>query len=396
MIWAQRLVTLALVLSLGALSVLAMAWNLRLPIVDSRLAGTIADDPSRVLSQLRAELTRSALGLSKDYQEDVVGASHRDPLSDEAFIVAALGSVNEGRYNEASRLLEIARQRDPRAPVTRVMLFEAYLRQAKPKQVVAEAVVLERLRPGSTRALLPLLASLAQNVSTRAAATQALEGSLLNYPIMRALAEQLVDPELIMTFNADITGEQLRNKTVRHEVNGLIGPYLRAEQWPQAAELWTHFYARQPTELERVIDPKFSGEVGPPFGWQFTQSEGGLAEQSDAGLKIVHFGRKSWLVARQALLLKPGTYRLVYKLGQPATNIPALAWRVDCATSGLALLDLPFQRATILGTRVSDQFSVPADTCPAQWLELAARLGETRGARSVVIQSVELERLGDK
>ncbi|NBB23621.1 hypothetical protein GVM20_00595 [Porphyrobacter sp. SLTP] len=383
-------------LSLGALALLAMTWNLRLAPFDSRLAGSLADDPFRVLSQTRAELTRNPSGPSLAYRSAVLGAARREPLSDEAFVVAAFGAANEGRYSEALRLLEIARQRDPRNAITRVMLLEAYLRQANAKQVVTEAGVLERLRPGSTQTLLPVLASLVQNDTTRAATKQALQGSLLNYPIMRELAEQQVDPALIMALSARMTAEQLSSDSIRQQVGGLIDPYLKAERWPEAAQLWAHFYARQPADLGRVIDPKFSGNVGPPFGWQISASDGGLAEQSVAGLQVVHFGRKNWVVARQALLLTPGTYRLNYSLGTQGTSLPDLAWRVDCATSGTTLIDLPFERANILGTRVTDRFTVPVDACPAQWLALAARVGDERGARSVVIRSVEILRLGNE
>jgi hypothetical protein len=394
-IWAQRMAAVLLGVAMSALAFLATAWNLGLPPLDPQLAGSLADDPARVFGRFRSELTPSPSGISDAYRKEVLDAARRDPLGDEALLVAALGSGSEGRYSEASRLLELARKRDPRNEITRIMLLEVYLRQARAREVVTETAVLERLSPGATQTLLPLIVGFAQNASTRAAATRAIEGSTLDYPVMRALAELQVDPALIMSLRASMTAEQLRDDSAMQQVNGLIDPYLRAGKWSEAAQLWGYFYKRQPGELGRVTDPKFSGSPGPPFGWQFTRTDGGLAEESDEGLQIVHFGRKGWVVARQALMLKPGTYRLSYKLGREAPNLPDLAWRIDCATSGTTLLDLPFKRENFLGISVTDRFTVPSDACEAQWVALAARVGDTTETGSVVIRSVDISWQGD-
>jgi hypothetical protein len=213
---------------------------------------------------------------------------------------------------------------------------------------------------------------------------------------MGALAERQVDPTLIMSLRSPLTAEQVRSDSARQNVSGLIDPYLSTGRWAEAAELWGHFYARQPDTLGRVTDPAFSGVPGPPFGWQFVRTDGGLVEQGKGGLQVVHFGRKGWIVARQALLLKPGTYRLGYALGRDSGTPPDLAWRVDCAESGTTLLDLPFQRENFLGMTATDSFTVPAEACPAQWLALAVRVGDTTETRSAVIRSVRISRQGEQ
>jgi hypothetical protein len=383
-------------LVLCALTFLATASNLGLPALDPRLAGSLADDPARVLNRLPSELKPTGAAVSAAYRLEVMGASQRDPLNDTAFLVAALRSGSQGRFSEALRLLELARKRDPRNSITRVMLLEGYLRQARAKQVMTELAVLERLSPGATQKLLPLIVGLAENASTRDAAMQGLRGSPIDYPVMRALAGRQADPMLIMSLRPALTAEQVRSDTVRQQVSSLIGPYLSAGQWADAAELWGHFYARQPDTLGRITDPAFSGVPGPPFGWEFIGTDGGLVEQGNGGLQIVHFGRKGWIAARQALLLKPGMYRLSYTLSAERGNPPELAWRVDCAESGTTLLDLPFQRENFLGMAATDSFMVPAEGCPAQWLALAARIDDTTETRSAVIRSVKISRQGEQ
>ena len=395
LILAQRLSALLLGLALCALTVLATAWNLGLPVLDPNLAGSLADDPARVFNRLPSELAPSGAGVPDTYRQEVRGAARRDPLNDAGLIVGALHSNSEGRFSEALRLLELARKRDPRNSITRVMLLEGYLRQARAKEVVTELAVLERLSPGATQKLLPLIVGLAENASTREATMQGLRGSPIDYPVMRALAERQADPTLIMSLRPVLTAGQVRSDSAQQQVSGLIDPYLSAGQWAEAAALWGHFYARQPDTLGRVTDPAFSGVPGPPFGWQFVRNDGGLVEQGEGGLQIVHFGRKGWIVARQALLLKPGTYRLGYTLGRESGTPPDLAWRVDCAQSGATLLDLPFQRENFLGVAVTDTFTVPTEACPAQWLALAARVGDTTETRTAVIRSVKISRMGE-
>jgi hypothetical protein len=276
------------------------------------------------------------------------------------------------------------------------MLFEAYLREARGKEVVAEAVVLNRLIAGSNQTILPILANLVQNPSTREDAADALGASVLTYPVLRALAERQVSPELLMSLAGDPIDVEEFSADARQQINSLSAPYIKAGKWSQAAELWSHFYRRKPSELGQIIDPEFSGRFGGPFGWQLGRSDGGLAEQGENGLQVVDFGRKGWEVARQALLIRPGSYRLRFKLDGETGNLPDLAWRVVCAGRGGTLLDLPLRGEKFLGLAASDSFNVPADGCPAQWLSLVSRGGGGGQARVVVIRSVAIAQPGEE
>lgn len=377
----------------GALCVvvlLATIWNLGLDPVDQRLTGSPADDPARIFGQLGLQLEADSAVVSPSYRSEVRSAAQRAPLSDEPFLIEALVSRSEGRFHEAMERLEQARRRDPRNRLTRIMLFEAYLHQARAGQVVEEAAALYRLGTGSTQAILPILANLVENPSTRKAAVEALQASVLFYPVLRTLAEREVNPELLISLaGAPVDLKQFSDDT-RQQINGLSAPYIKSGKWSQAADLWAHFYRQQPAKLSQVIDPEFSGKLGPPFGWQLGRSDGGLVEQADNGLHIVDFGRKSWEVARQLLLIRPGTYRLSYELDDETANLPDLAWRVDCDGGGETLLELPFRRENLLGLAASDNFTVPADGCSAQWLSLVSTGSGSGQTRSIVIRSVTI------
>jgi hypothetical protein len=393
---AQRIAAVLLASGLCVAVLLAASWNLGLSPVDKRLVASPADEPARVFRQLSSELTDDGAGVSDFYRNRVRNAVRRDPLSDEVFILEAMASRNEGRFREGLERLEQARNRDPRNRLTRLMLFESYLREARAKEVVVEAAVLDRLGAGSTQMILPLVASLAQNPSTRNATAEALGSSVLEYPVLRALAERQVSAALIIALSGDPSDVQNFSDDTRRRISGLTAPYIRAGQWSQVADLWTHFYARQSGELGRVTDTEFTGKLGPPFGWQFSRSDGGVAQSGDNGLEVVDFGRKGWEVARQALMLRPGTYRLQYKLSEKAGNLPDLAWRLECDSSGGNLLDLPFQSHNFLGQIATDRFTVPAVNCPAQWLSLISKGGGGAETRSVIIGSVEISQPGEE
>ncbi len=393
-IWVHRLVTLAVASCLGVLAAISLAWNLGLSLAGPGFTGGLLDDPAQTWARLSDDLAEGRFELSGEYQEQFRAAAHRDPLSDAPFLLKAIDSSEQGRFREALVRLEQARTRNPRNRFTRILLFDAYLRAGRAGGVVTEAVALDRLRTGSTQKLLPVLVSLAENPSTRREATRTIGGSPLEYPILRALAEQQVSPDLLMSFTSRPMEENSLDEKAKQQISGLIDPYLKAGKWSEAAGLWMHFYARRPAELGRVVDPGFTGNLGPPFGWQIGKSDGGLTEQEGKGLQIIDFGRKKWEVARQALLLRPGTYRLHYKLNDEPADAPDLAWRVDCAASGKNLLDLPFQSKNFLGMVATDRFTVPADNCPAQWLFLVSRGGAAGETRSVFIRSADISQLG--
>lgn len=396
MIVLQRTATAILASGLSAVVFLVASWNLELSPFDQRLVASPVDDPARIFRQFSSELTADGAGVSDSYRAEARDAARRDPLSDEIFILEAMASRSEGRFREGLTRLEQARKRDPRNRLTRLLLFEAYLREARASEVVVEAVVLDRLRAGSTQMILPLLASLAQNPSTRDATAEALGSSVLEYPVLRALAERQVSVALLISLSGDPSDVQNISDDKKQRISGLTAPYIRAGEWSQAADLWAHFYAQQSGGLGRVIDSELTGKLGPPFGWQFSRSDGGVAQSGSNGLEIVDFGRKRWEVARQAVLLKPGTYRLQYELSDRTGVLPDLAWRVDCDGNGGNLLDLPLLSEDFLGLPVSDRFTVPNMNCPAQWLALMSRGGAGSETRSVVIHSVEISKPGDE
>lgn len=392
MIVAQRLAGVVVVLALLALIVISSAWNLRVPPSALGIEGTLASDPAHVFRQLRPALLEGGKDVSAPYRQAVFLNAQRDPLSDEPFILAAITDNIAGRYRQSLTRLELARERDPRNRITRIMLFEAYLREARAKDVVTEAAVLDRLRAGSTPTFLPLLANLAQNPTTRDATAKALGSSPLDFSILNALAQRQVSASLLTAFADRARLQPPFNVQAKQQINALLSPYLKADNWTEAAQIWIHFYKRPLGELGKVTDPQFAGTLGPPFGWELTRSDGGLVAFGEQGLELVDYGRKGWVVARQALILEPGTYELSTTLEATSQVPPQLNWWVDCADSAAILLNLPLMQARFLGVAPQATFTVPVQDCPVQWLALAARPGDTAQTTATTLRSVGLAR----
>jgi len=98
----------------------------------------------------------------------------------------------------------------------------------------------------------------------------------------------------------------------------------------------------------------------------------GLAKREPGGrLHVTFYGQQDGLLARELLMLAPGSYRLTMAVSGDGEQRRALTWSLRCDRtqtpfSGISL-DLVASRPWL--------FTVPA-TCPAQWIELSGISGD--------------------
>jgi hypothetical protein len=137
-----------------------------------------------------------------------------------------------------------------------------------------------------------------------------------------------------------------------------------------------------------IYDPSFRGlDAPPPFNWSLTSSTVGLAEREGGGLHVLFYGQNDGVLARQLLLLPPGSYRLRFTLGEGGVHPESLSWSIRCDKSVSAL-----SSADIVATAAGGwSFEVPPD-CPAQWLELTARSEDISQQSDVTIGRLKLDR----
>lgn len=389
MLSLARIALIGFALLSGVLVLVAAAWNLKLPIGSVEPTSSVFQDPAKLNTQLRTQLAENDLLASATDESIVHSAAELDPLSDGVFILAALDSREQGRYREALNTLQVARQRDPRNRIARLLLADGYAREARAGEFVAEALALDQLQAGTSRLLIPVLARFATNPTTSAETITALRDSRLGDQVMSQLARDTVSPDLLLQFRFRPKRGGLISDEDRRKIDGLVRPYIDEREWSAAQTLWLDFYSHPEVLFSEVTDGDFRGELGPPFGWRFQQSAG-IVELNSAGLELVHYGRSDWNVATQVLLLRPGSYRLDYDVVARNGDLSSLVWTVACLDGGGNLLTLSFDRSGLFDLAQRDTFVVPDQDCAAQQLSLLGRVDDAGSARSATIGSVEI------
>lgn len=113
-----------------------------------------------------------------DAQRLIAGAMARTPAAGQPLALAGLAASAEGDLTRATRLMETARDRAPRAALARNWLLNEYVRTGRYDEALTEAGVLMRLAP-ETR---PQTYALVQAMAARADAAPAVGRALARRP----------------------------------------------------------------------------------------------------------------------------------------------------------------------------------------------------------------------
>lgn len=383
-----RLLIVSSAVSLGGLASLTALWNLGQPVSITGLSEGVTNAPSRVMREAAGTVRASpGAAVPVELAARVRNAARLDPLQAETFLIAALDQAPGGADGKRLELLEEARRRNPRSNEVRIFLIDEYLRRGDGGAAAIEISVLQRLLPQAQQVLLPMLGQLVADPATRSQVISALSGPLRK-PLLQDLARGNASPYLLIAMTPDLAGKAM-DEQERGWIADLSQPYVERGDLAAARMLWTHFNGMDAPAGE-VVDPSFEGRAGPPFGWVLTTTGGGIAEARDGRLEVSHYGRSGWVVARQLLQLRPGTYRLAFDRSKKSGPLPNLAWRIDCLGSGTSLLDYPLTPSGPFVSATPDKFTVPAQGCPGQWLALTARPDEAPGTRTIAIGNVRV------
>lgn len=146
----------------------------------------------------------------------------------------------------------------------------------------------------------------------------------------------------------------------------------------------------RPSPDTLVVDGDFSDPTAQaPFAWTLKQSAGFTSavvnddrRDGETALRVDYDGYGSGGVARQFLMLPPGSYRLVLDARiEDGDRNPGLVWKIHCGANVVAgEIEPVFSQGDAGWKRFETPFTVPAD-CPGQWLVLHTIPGDRRGAR---------------
>jgi hypothetical protein len=310
----------------------------------------------------------------------------RDPLAAEPFLVPGTNASSEGRLDRAGALLREAARRDPRSPAARYLLADLYLRQGRTADGLRQVGALVRRLPKAAGPLTPSLAAFA----TQPGAADQVRAILNDNPQLRGnvlatLAENPANVALVL----DLAGEQPQSGPPPEWQSRLVRRLVQAGDYVRAYQLWTRFAGVARPAEPGLFNQEFRpSRALPPFNWTLTAGAAGIAEAAPGGgLRVLFYGRETAVLAAQLMLLKPGRYRLRYRLSGPLANDTPLAWGINCLPGNDPLA----------GTSLADgrdlTFIVRAG-CRAQELQLRGSPAELPANVDLTIAGLELIREG--
>jgi hypothetical protein len=213
---------------------------------------------------------------------------------------------------------------------------------------------------------------LASNSDLESAALLALAGDASNADAAMALAD-----------------EAHRTSTIAW-VPAMLSTLVQSGQYEKAHAIWSKVSHVHIGPGQTIYDPAFAdASAPPPFNWELMSSAVGLAERQPGGkLHVIFYGQQDGLLARQLLLLAPGSYRLSMVAAGDLGRSKALTWSIRCDRA-----QTPFSAVSLdVVAKKPWTFTVPGD-CPAQWLELSGISSDVAQQSEFAISRLQLVRV---
>lgn len=327
-------------------------------------------------------------------------AATSSPLAFEPFFLAAKAAEQQGRLEQAVRLMEEAKRRRPSFLMTRLQLVAYYGQSSRFDELLAEMNFVLRMSGEARRLILPELLKLIRIPAGR----QALATVLADNPEWRAdffgaaQSGSFRPQDTLALLN--LVRAQRRGANVDLERGLYLQSLMSAGQFTRAKELWLE--ALPPAERARhrlLFDGSFAAlRAGPPFAWTLHDLDVGRAEMiavsgEPSYLDVHYFGGRNVLLAEQVLALTPGRYTLaVNGRSDDAERTGRLYWAVSCLPDGPELGKLGLSGLQPQDTRRGIGFTVPARGCVGQRLWLGAEAGDVSLTVNARLSSVEVKR----
>jgi hypothetical protein len=267
-------------------------------------------------------------------------------------------------------------------------------------QAGQEVVALRRLVPGVAEALAPQLALMVRDERTGASLIRLLgRDPGLQQAVLSSLAQSGADPDLILRI-ANSAPPSAPSATGLPWQRQLLGLLIERGDLTRAVRLWRSFAGLPAGPDEKAVhDGRFQHLPGAdPFNWALYQGSAGVSERSRApALDVQFFGRETVDLASQMMVLRPGRYRLRFRVeGSAKGDDSRLAWRVYCRGNDAApILDLPLRDVGAAPREMGADFNVPG-SCNGQWLRLQGIAGEFPGTQTAAITDVAVVPAGGR
>ena len=380
-----------------ALFAILLALLLAVPVIRNAAAGALAElapaQAARVWPGHPA--VEMSLGLTQiaqaTYERRAVGgpvfdriydAASKAPLAPESFLVRGVQARVAGQTRVAEQSFLAAERRDPRSLPARFFLAELYFRSGDAERGLQQIAVLARLAPNGFQSVAPYLAAYAKDRSNWPQLRKLFRSDpALRDTALAALANDAANADVILA----LAGDRLQGSRPSWAPT-LIASLVKAGQYRKAHTLWATSSSVRVQPGTLLYDPGFANaEAPPPFNWELTSSTVGLAERQPGGrLHVIFYGQEDGVLAKQLLLLGPGTYRMAMQVAGDLSRARALSWSMRCENSQTPFATVPLDAASRGWT-----IRVPQG-CGAQWLELSGSSSDIPQQSDVTISGLRL------
>ncbi|MFM1886737.1 MAG: hypothetical protein RL026_1894 [Pseudomonadota bacterium] len=322
------------------------------------------------------------------------------PLDGRAYAVLAQVALQRGESAAARRFVALALRHAPRDANALMLAADLALEGKDPAAAVAPLDHLLRLYPQQAGAAEPQLLRLAAQPAAHPALLQALQAEPpWRDRFLRRFANEASTRDALPPLFEPLAAQGGLRPA---EMAEYLGRYVREGEVAEARRIWTRLAgqaagagdAPSDTALPELIwDGGFelAESLGSPFEWQVEQVAGVEAGRrlalrgSGHHLRLAFAGRRAgYRGVRQLLTLPPGRWQLSWESRYESLETPqGLRWALRCVPANTELLATPPRRGSADWRRETAAFTVPAEGCAGQWLqlELHARIPAETQAR---------------
>lgn len=327
--------------------------------------------------------------LSPSTVENIRSLAERQPLAPEPYLVLGAQAYQSRELERAEKLLLEARRRNPRSPAARYLLGSLYIESGRLEAGLKESAALARLLPGAAAQLAP---ALAQYISAPGAAEQVFRllktHADLAPPLLNELAANPRNADLLVSLSSTVPAGAFSQRWQKR----LIGGLLDQQDYSKAWSIWARLNGLDQKSRAPIYDAGFQdSDSAPPFNWELAR-QGAVVERRDGRLHVVYFGRDDVTLARQVLLLVPGSYRIEMDISGNINGSQDVRWELSCLPGRRMLLEAGPGGGS--GSRLRASFEVPSANCRAQDLRLKAEPGEFPDTSDFTIANFSLTRTG--
>ncbi|MGB3795502.1 MAG: hypothetical protein WA957_04280 [Alteraurantiacibacter sp.] len=370
-------------LALAMASGLSFIWNTGRTASGVVDLGGLAAHPQRSMDAATLAFRRDRGKLDQVDHGQLDAALAQAPLEAAPFVYAGAQLANAGRLAEAERLLDIATHRNPRSREARALLLQNAMASGNGRAAVTQIEVMYRLQRDERPVLSEALIYLASMPETRPSTLAAISDNRHRRDVLQGMARWGASPAMLISAKqalGDLDLGRDRDDFVRSLVNSL----LAIKDWSGARRVWSTYYPDATDRSGLVVDPSFTGQFGPPFGWTVQSAPNGEADLGESGLTGRYSGSERAELARQLVLADPGQYRLSIKSADTGNGL----W-IEVACAGSTAIAEQQVTAGSQGLNVT----VGSD-CRALDVMILARPSALQSSQGFRLTSLQMERIG--